>query len=298
MGQPGNIFRAICMSAAFRDNLNLLQSLCVARIGYLAPRLSEAENAEEYRGLPSFSPFSPFCAALRKDPARNARCEQCDRDHLRIALTQNEPHCYVCHAGCRESMIVMRGRDGTPMGVLIFGQLRTRKELPNPRLYARRNDAARLKRLYRKLPPMSAESARQWARVFAVVGRFIVDSALQEMRREGWARTAFDYIEANMDRPVSLPEVAAACGKSRSFLTHNFARRFGMPFRRYMNGRRIARAKELLVEGLPIKEVSTRMGFGDRYVFTRLFTKATGVSPGRFARKTMSPPVNVDATSR
>jgi len=274
------------MSAAFRDNMNLLQSLCVGRVGYFAPSLRAFDDPqEEYQGLPTFSSFSDFCSALREDPAFDAQCVQCDRKHLRIALNQAAPHCYVCHAGCWESMSVLRGHSSAPLGVLVFGQVRAFDSLPDPERYARHRNARKLRALYRHLPSMSGESVQRWARVFSVVGGFIADSALQEIRQDGWARAVFNYVEANVNRPISLQEIARVSGKSRSFLTHNFSRRFGGSLRRYLNERRVARAKELLADGLSIKEVSSGMGFNDRYVFTKMFKKVAGVSPGKFARK-------------
>ena len=281
MPEPRDLFHSICMSAAFRDNMSLLQSLCVGHGGYFSPNIHEF-GVERGPGLPTFSSFSPFCSALRQDPYFNAQCENCDRKHLRIALGKTGYHCYACHAGCWESMIVLRGQNMETLGILAFGQIRAYDSLPNPKRYARHPNATKLKAYYRQLPFMGEETVRSWARVFEVMSGFIADRALLEIRQKDWARDAFDYIEKNVGRPVTLQEIAQIGGKSRSFVTHNFSKCFGAPFRRYVNERRIAKARELLRGGLSVKEVSSSMGFNDRYCFTKVFKKLAGVPPGRF----------------
>ena len=183
-------------------------------------------------------------------------------------------------------MVVLRGRSNlAPLGILSFGQIRAYDTLPDPKRYARHPDFTQLKALYEQLPFMSEENMRRWARVFCVMSEFIADSALQEIRRKGWIRDVFEHIEMSLNRPITLQEIAAVSGKSRSFVTHNFSERFGAPLRRYVNERRIARARELLRGGLSVKDVSSSVGFDDRYCFTKMFKKIAGVPPGRFAAK-------------
>jgi iron complex transport system substrate-binding protein len=45
---------------------------------------------------------------------------------------------------------------------------------------------------------------------------------------------------------------------------------------------RISRAKELLSQGYPIKDVPGRVGYDDIFYFMRIFKKVTGITPGKF----------------
>ena len=280
---PKDLFHSICMSAAFRENMSLLQSLFIGHVGYFSANIHEY-GVERGPGLPSFSSLSLFCSTLRKDPYFDAQCNKCDRKHLRNAVGKADYYCYVCHAGCWESMIILRGQSMVPLGVLCFGQVRAYDSLPDLKRYACHPNATQLMAYYRQLPFMNEETVKRWARVFSVVSGFIADNALLEVGQEGWARKVFEYVEMSLNRPITLQQIADVSGKSRSFVTHNFSQRFGVPFRRYVNERRIARAKALLSGGVSVKDVSSEMGFSDRYCFTKVFKQLAGVPPARFSR--------------
>jgi len=65
-----------------------------------------------------------------------------------------------------------------------------------------------------------------------------------------------------------------------------FAAAVGMAPARYRLRRRIARARELLVEGdRRIADIAEELGFCDPYHFTRQFGKLTGLSPARYRRQ-------------
>jgi AraC-like DNA-binding protein len=68
-----------------------------------------------------------------------------------------------------------------------------------------------------------------------------------------------------------------------------FGGRFGLPPHRYLTGRRVDRARRLLLAGAPAADVAAATGFTDQAHLTRHFKRYLGTTPGRYSkvRKTL-----------
>jgi AraC-like DNA-binding protein len=83
------------------------------------------------------------------------------------------------------------------------------------------------------------------------------------------------------DEPT-LEALAHELGTHPSHLVRVFRREYGLPPHRYVVGRRLDRARRLLLEGMPIAEVATVVGFHDQSHLTRHFRTLLGTTPGAF----------------
>lgn len=91
------------------------------------------------------------------------------------------------------------------------------------------------------------------------------------------------YIREKQGQSVDLGELAAYTNISINYLNHIFKTVTGKTVMSFFNENRIARAKELLVEGdLRVKELAERLGYYDQYHFCKAFKKATGMSPTQY----------------
>jgi len=94
---------------------------------------------------------------------------------------------------------------------------------------------------------------------------------------------AVRYIEDNLNRTLSLEEIASHVNISTRQLTRLFSTFAGTSPAQYVRVTRLDRASALLTRTeLPIKEISHQVGFTDVQYFTRCFTTHFGVSPGAF----------------
>lgn len=92
-----------------------------------------------------------------------------------------------------------------------------------------------------------------------------------------------DLVESGLDRDLSLDELAAAACLSPFHFARAFQRTTGKTPYAYLLERRIARAKDRLSHSsLSLVEIAQETGFATQSGFTRAFTKATGIPPGRF----------------
>ncbi|WP_333826530.1 AraC family transcriptional regulator [Pararhodobacter sp.] len=100
-----------------------------------------------------------------------------------------------------------------------------------------------------------------------------------EMRRIG------DYIEEQLAEPLTLEGMAARIGMTTDLFTRRFRASFGMPPYRYVTARRVARARQLLMQGqFAVKEVAALCGFADQAHLTRIYSRETGVTPAAFRK--------------
>ena len=95
---------------------------------------------------------------------------------------------------------------------------------------------------------------------------------------------AFDYIESNLDRPMTLEELAASAGFSKYHFNRIFMAMTGESPFRFINRLRLERAASLLVADSRsnISEIAWRCGFSDLAVFSRNFKKRFGISATRY----------------
>ncbi|MFE1291070.1 GlxA family transcriptional regulator [Streptomyces sp. NPDC058751] len=87
---------------------------------------------------------------------------------------------------------------------------------------------------------------------------------------------AQDLLDARFDRPVPLPELAAAVGVSERTLTRLFSRATqGLTPLRYQQALRLERAEHLISHGVTVDAAARAVGFEDARMLRRLRARAT-----------------------
>ncbi len=91
---------------------------------------------------------------------------------------------------------------------------------------------------------------------------------------------AVNTIEARIQNPFSLAELASLSGLGRTYFSLVFKEVTGMKLRDYLTQTRINKAKDLLEDlELKIKEIAYQVGFRNPDYFCRIFKRKTGLSP-------------------
>jgi AraC family transcriptional regulator of arabinose operon len=96
---------------------------------------------------------------------------------------------------------------------------------------------------------------------------------------------AVDYLRQHAAEGGRVPELARRFGLSPAHLRRLFREGTGWSPVAFVTGLRMARARELLSMGIPVKEAADRVGYADLFYFMRVFKKTHGVSPGRFLKR-------------
>ncbi|RZU39240.1 helix-turn-helix transcriptional regulator [Edaphobacter modestus] len=96
-------------------------------------------------------------------------------------------------------------------------------------------------------------------------------------------RRVREYIEADLERDLSIQSLADVVGLSPQHFAVLFRESTGFTPHQYVNHRRIAYAQELLKkDGVPLIEISMQCGFSSQSQFITTFRKLVGMTPGRF----------------
>lgn len=98
-------------------------------------------------------------------------------------------------------------------------------------------------------------------------------------------KAACDYMEASLDQPIQMRDVARKAAVSQSHLNLLFRSRLGVSPLRYLTVLRMKLARRLLLDPYcTIAEVARQCGFSDVYYFTRCFSAFHHVPPGVYRR--------------
>lgn len=94
---------------------------------------------------------------------------------------------------------------------------------------------------------------------------------------------SIQFMREHLADNFTVPELAAQVGLSASHYAAFFKRQVGRPPIVFFNFLKMQEACQLLADtSLRIKEIAYRLGFGDVYYFSRVFTKMMGISPRQF----------------
>jgi AraC family transcriptional regulator len=99
-------------------------------------------------------------------------------------------------------------------------------------------------------------------------------------------KNVLDYIDQNLEQPISLHTLAGLAGVSARHLERAFRQSVGVPPHMYVLEKRVALARRLL-DGEPdmtVKQIAKRSGFSSSSHLASVFRRQTGTSPSVFRR--------------
>jgi AraC family transcriptional regulator len=94
-----------------------------------------------------------------------------------------------------------------------------------------------------------------------------------------------EAVEAGLQEDLSIAHLASIACLSPFHFARAFKTSMGMPPHQYVSGRRLHRAKDLVVGGvIPLSQIAASLGFSSQANFNRAFKAATGVTPTAYKR--------------
>ncbi|RAV20793.1 response regulator [Paenibacillus contaminans] len=93
------------------------------------------------------------------------------------------------------------------------------------------------------------------------------------------------YIRNNLHADLTVAHCAKRVHLSESYYANLFKKITGATFNQFVTQERIEQAKRLLIDGIPVQEVSELLGYLGRRYFSDLFRKHTGLTPSEFRQQ-------------
>lgn len=93
---------------------------------------------------------------------------------------------------------------------------------------------------------------------------------------------------------ITIHQLAVDIGTNRLYLSQYINQKHGCNFSEWVNRMRVEDAKAMIREkpDITIEEVAITLGFSSGSYFSKIFTKAAGISPGSFRKSIAAPPPN------
>jgi AraC family transcriptional regulator len=99
-------------------------------------------------------------------------------------------------------------------------------------------------------------------------------------------RSALDFINANLEKDISLASISTVVGISPYHFARLFKQSTGLAPHQYLLRSRVERARQMLLRSQgEIAEIAVGVGFCDQSHFTRHFKRVIGVTPKKFVRE-------------
>jgi AraC-like DNA-binding protein len=106
----------------------------------------------------------------------------------------------------------------------------------------------------------------------------------RERAEHAAVRRARAHLRERWDERVTLAQLSDVAGLSRFELVRRFREQNGVTPHAYQTNLRVEEARRRLTAGAPPAAVAADCGFADQPHLNRVFKRAVGVSPGRYAR--------------
>lgn len=124
---------------------------------------------------------------------------------------------------------------------------------------------------------LAASVAGLYRNVLREIGQSAQEESFSEL-----VNAAIRHMQKHCQEPIGLSDTAAGIGVNSSYLSRVFHEETGKTFTEYLNGIRVERAKKLLRENLPLKDVVSRCGFKNYGYFLKIFKDYTGKTPKEY----------------
>ena len=134
----------------------------------------------------------------------------------------------------------------------------------------------------------AASTLAQESRLIALLGRLIQHCANVQFESlpielaHQQIQTVRAYLEEHFAENITLEQLAQIAHLSPYHLNRVFSQTVGLPPHKYRLQVQVERARSLLLQGMPLKQVAVETGFADQSHLTRHFKRLMRVTPGQY----------------
>lgn len=262
---------------------SIIQGPQVSRVfsmltAFTGVRITLYDAADEHLAEFDVQPDSAYCRRQRRHAGFATKCLACDHAHLRQARQTGRPLTYRCHHGLTEGIVPLYDGEAKYLGAIVFGQVRASGNAP----CQDRDPVAR--RLYRSLPVYTPENVANLTGLLECLGHYLVQTQVIRLGQALWLDTVRQHIQDHLQGKITVAHLAAATGRSASFITHRFKAATGLSTGNYIKRERMRRASAMLAAGTPVKAVAFELGYWDESHFSKAFKLWHGYPPSQETR--------------
>ena len=231
-----------------------------------------------------------FCSLIRNTPFGPNACKACDIAAFKTVKKSGVPYVYTCHAGLTEAVTPIKLGDGI-LGYVILAHLLPQedyeKHLSNAFEKAQNYgvEAANILPALKEIPPHTKEHIDACVHLLDAVAAYLQITNWITWKAEDLTARITQYIELNIDKELNSDLLCKIFYISRTKLYQIAINAYGKSINKYIQDKKIARAKALLKSNHSIAYVAQKTGFSDPNYFSKVFKKKVGCSASEYKEK-------------
>lgn len=129
------------------------------------------------------------------------------------------------------------------------------------------------------------EKKERQGKIHKIVDDILVDVKVDDRVEDSPIQIAINYVDTNIDKPLTLKEVANYVHLNPSYFSVLFKEQAKMNFSEYVTRSRLQKAKNLLiVSNLSVGEIAENVGYSTAKYFIKLFKEYEGQTPSKYRK--------------
>ena len=230
---------------------------------------------------------SSYCSLIQSNKQALEQCIKCDSDAYKIVSKTNEIYLYRCHAGLYEAVSPLYYFDSLS-GYLVMGQMVTVDDESLTTMVKQGqkfiNDKHALLNAAKNVQRVTMEKISALISIMNMCAGYITLSNRLKIAKHSAAVDAAEYINKHLTEKIKLEDLCNNCFCSKTTLSIDFKKEFGITITKYITKKRMERAAKMLKDNknLAINYVSSKCGIDDANYFTKLFISEYGISPSKY----------------
>ena len=229
-----------------------------------------------------------FCSIVHKDKKTLSVCRESDVERLGDVKKNCEAVIYTCPCGVTEAIVPVIREGGIIAYIFCSMGIRAGDEecaisdtvaLSNVLTEDGVRDAAENSRR------LTDGEISAYFSMLKIVAEHIARDGTPAESDESIGKLVKYYIKNNLDRKITLSDIAWNLHCSTVTLTEHFKAEFGTTIMEYVTKKRMELAEKLLLTtSEPLREIATMSGFSDVEYFSRTFKRFHGTSPATWRK--------------
>lgn len=110
-----------------------------------------------------------------------------------------------------------------------------------------------------------------------------VNEENKKIKHSPHIRKCLTYINNNLDKRITVKQIAAHCGLSQDYLSHLFKQEMKENISEHILNKKLDAAKSLLIDQMDSSSICYALGFSSQSHFITVFKKKYGMTPKEFA---------------
>lgn len=228
-----------------------------------------------------------YCKLIHSTHLGNSECLKSDMELLEKCSITKKPQTHICPAGLIDVALPILHRDKI-LGYILFGAMKSGENFEDVEEYisSLELDTNQMEEYFNELQEYKKDKIKSISSIAEMLIKYILLENLLKPYYGDKNASVLEYIEKNIDKPLSIQSISKNANISKSVLYKYFHDTFDCTVSEYINKLRIEKSKELLTTSdYSIEQISQLCGFSSVSYYGRTFKKLIDKTPFKYRKE-------------